>query len=277
MPVKVTKADGSIENFKVGKLRNSLQKAGANKQEIEEIIGKVSGSLYDGIHTQEIYKHAFKLLRETEIPTAARYSLRRALFNLGPTGFPFEDFLARLFAVEGYQTLTRTILRGKCAVHEIDVAAYNEKHSFVAEAKFHARPGIKSDLQVTLYSYARLLDLKNQKICNKDSCGIKQFLLVTNTKFTTTAEQYARCVGLDLLSWDHPYENNLQNRVQKAHLYPITVLQTLSVAQKQVLLKKNIIICSDIVKNPRILRNLHLGTRKLEAVLSEARQLCSHR
>lgn len=52
------------------------------------------------------------------------------------------------------------MIQGKCAEHEIDIAAFKDDHSFIGEAKFHARPGIKSDLQVAMYSYARLLDLK---------------------------------------------------------------------------------------------------------------------
>ena len=140
--VTIIKADGTSELFKVEKLRRSLRRAGANKDEINDIVKHVEEELHDGIKTQEIYRHAFNLLRNSEEPAAARYSLRRALFGLGPTGFPFEDFLSRLFQIEGYNTKTRLMLQGKCAEHEIDVAAYKEDHAFVAEAKFHSRPGL---------------------------------------------------------------------------------------------------------------------------------------
>jgi hypothetical protein len=274
MIVQVVKADGSIEGFKANKLKKSLRRAGANNEQVKEIIGHLESELHDRIRTQEIYSHAFKLLRESDKPVAARYSLRRALFNLGPTGFPFEDFIARLLQKEGYQTKTRQIIRGKCALHELDVIAYNKEHSFVLEAKFHSRPGVKSDLQVALYSYARLLDLSGVKVCNDDVCGVTKLWLVTNTKFTTTAQEYANCVGLDLLSWDYPKHNNLHDRIQRAQLYPITVLQSLNSAQKSALIKRNVIICSDIINKPHLLRHLHLSTKKIEAVLSEARQLC---
>jgi len=275
MTVQIVKADGTVESFKVEKLKRSLRRAGASKDEINEIVAQVNKQLYDGIKTQEIYRHAFKLLREAELPVAARYSLRRALFGLGPTGFPFEEYLARLFETEGYTTRTGVTLMGKCAEHELDVAAYKEDHSFLVEAKFHARPGIKSDLQVALYSYARLLDLKNKKICNADACGITELWVITNTKFTSTAERYAECAGLKLLSWDYPRKDNLHDKIQRAHLYPITVLQSLSTSQKQTLIKRNIIICSDIIQKPNVLRHIHISTSKTEAVLSEARQLCS--
>lgn len=271
--MKITKADGSIEEFKENKLRNSLHNAGADRNEVDEIVTKISRELYEGMKTEEIYSQAFQYLRELETPSAARYSLRRALFGLGPTGFPFEDFLARMFQEEGYETRKRIQIAGKCALHEIDVGAFKEDHSFVAEAKFHARPGIKSDLQVALYSYARKLDLSEQKICAADVCGIQNFWVITNTKFTSTAENYAECVGLNLLSWDFPKHKNLHNRIEEAGLYPITVLQGLSVAQKRTLLEKNIIVCRDLLKRPQVLRYAHISERKTEAVLSEARQL----
>ena len=210
------------------------------------------------------------------VPTAARYSVRRALFGLGPTGFPFEDFLARIFQAEGYIVKTGSIIQGTCVPHEIDVAAYRDDHAFVAEAKFHARPGIKSDLQVALYCNARRLDLVSQRICDDDHCGIQEFFIITNTKFTSMAERYAECAGLQLLGWDYPTHNNLHDRIAATGLYPVTVLQSLSNAQKRTLLQQKVIVCRDIVEKPQVLRTLHISTKKFEAVLSEARQLCSY-
>jgi hypothetical protein len=275
MSVLVTKADGTQEPFVEEKLRRSLRRSGADHAEVEDVVQKVETLLFEGIKTQEIYSKAFEYLRQIERPSAARYSLRRALFGLGPTGFPFEDFLARLFATEGYQTSTRMSIMGKCVEHEIDVAAYNDEHSFVAEAKFHARPGIKSDLQVVMYSYARKLDLEGKRSCAADRCGIDAFMIVTNTKFTSTAERYAECVGVDLLSWDYPKHNNLHDRIQRSGLYPISVLDSLSLAQKRALIERGAIVCRDIVEKPQLLRHTHISTKKTEAVLSEARQLCT--
>ncbi|MEY2665087.1 MAG: hypothetical protein RLZZ480_192 [Candidatus Parcubacteria bacterium] len=271
--IVITKADGSTEYFKVEKLRRSLRRAGAAPDEVNNIIVEISKSLRNGMYTQEIYREAFSLLRKHHAPAAARYSLRRALFGLGPTGFPFELFLSRLFELDGYKTATGTIIPGKCAEHEIDVAAYKSDHSFVAEAKFHARPGIKSDLQVAMYSYARLLDLREAKICNEDICGVKEFWLITNTKFTTAAEKYAECVGVKLLSWDYPRHDNLHDRIQRANIYPITVLQSLNASQIEALIGRNIILCSDIQNQPNVLRHLHLSTKKHEAVLQEVAEI----
>lgn len=277
MHIHVTKADGSQEYFKIEKLRRSLRRAGAGFTEIQEITETVTAEIYDGILTQEIYRRAFALLRQYEVSAAARYSLRRALFGLGPSGFPFESFLARLFESDGYTTKTGITMQGRCAPHEIDIAAYSNTHSFIGEAKFHARPGIKSDLQVALYSYARLLDLQGLKICNEDHCGVKEFWLITNTKFTTTAETYAACSGLTLLSWDYPRGNNLHDRIQRAGIYPITVLSSLSAAQAATLIQRGIILVSELLATPQVLRHLHLSTRKKEALLDEAARIFERR
>ncbi len=272
--MQITKMDGSVEEFQEEKLHTSLRKAGAGEAEIQRVLERVTRELFAGMSTEEIYRRAFSYLREEELPAAARYSLRRALFGLGPTGFPFEDFLSRIFEAEGYTVKTGTIIEGNCVPHEIDIAAYKGDHAFVAEAKFHARPGIKSDLQVALYNYARKLDLADQKICADDVCGIVDYMIITNTKFTSMAERYAECAGLSLLSWNYPRESNLHGRIEATGLYPVTVLQSISMAQKQALISRNIIVCSDIVAKPHMLRHLHLSDRKIEAVLSEARQLC---
>lgn len=273
MTVHITKADGTVEPFKIEKLRRSLRRSGADKESVASVIDQVSAELYEGMHTQEIYRRAFALLRTRKQSAAARYSLRRALFGLGPTGFPFEDFLARLFAEDGYTTEVGVVVQGACAAHEIDVAAYRENHSFVAEAKFHSRPGIKTDLQVVMYSYARLLDLKDKKICTDDICGIKEFWLITNTKFTSTAHSYGSCVELPMLSWNYPKNNNLHDRIQRAKIYPITVLSSLSSAQAMILLENKVILCKDIIADPSLLQSLHTNKEKTQAILSEAREL----
>ncbi|MCA9361053.1 restriction endonuclease [Candidatus Kaiserbacteria bacterium] len=277
MPINVIKADGSTEEFVVSKLQKSLRRAGANRDEIASIVSEIEAIMHDGIRTQEIYRKAFELLRSSKAPVSARYSMRRALFGLGPTGFPFEDFLARIFEAEGYKTKTRVTLKGRCAEHELDVAAYNEKHSFVAEAKFHSRPGMKSDLQVALYSYARLIDLEAVSICSDDVCKISELMIVTNTKFTSSAEKYANCTGLTLLSWNYPKNNNLHDRIQRAGIYPITVLQSLSQTQKQALIKIGVITCKDILKEPQILKRLHLSSTRAEEVVKEATELCTQK
>ncbi len=270
----ITKADGGTEEFKSHKLITSLKKAGARPEEIMRILQEVEMSLQEGMKTQMIYQKAFQLLRESDDPVAAKYSLRRAVFSLGPTGFPFEDFLGKIFEAEGYTTKRRLVLRGKCAVHEVDLAAYSPAETFIAEAKFHAKPGIKSDLQVAMYSYARYLDLQSTRIGKQDQSGVVSLYLITNTKFTTAAIKYAQCSGVKLLSWDYPKRDSLHDKIERLGTYPITVLTHLSTGQKQYLLQHGFILCSDISKNPSVLHELGLPKQKFDAVLREASSLC---
>ncbi len=270
----ITKADGTQEEFKIKKLEKSLTRAGATREEVAEIVMNIGSWLTDGTKTQEIYRKAFELLREQNHPVAAKYSLRRAVFNLGPTGFPFEDFLGKLFEAQGYKTKRRLIIKGKCATHEIDLAAYSPAHSFVAEAKFHAQPGIKSDLQVAMYSYARYLDVKDEKICKGDQCGIISLSVITNTKFTDAAINYASCAGIHLLSWDYPRGNSLHDLIERFKIYPITVLTKLGRKEIQTLLSEGVITCKELLLNPQKLTGLGLSKQKSDAVLQEIEYLC---
>jgi hypothetical protein len=272
--MKIKKADGNVEEFRSQKLISSLRRSGASGSEIRDIVRTIESELTEGDTTQKIYRRAFELLRNSNDPIAAKYSLRRAIFDLGPTGFPFEDFLGRIFEAEGYRTKQRLTLKGKCATHEIDVAGYSPSHSFVAEAKFHARPGVKSDLQVAMYSYARFLDLQSARVCKDDVCGIVSLYVITNTKFTLAATKYAECAGINLLSWNYPKNDSLQQKIEKHGLYPITVLTHLSASQKQALLREGIILCTDIVQKPHVLHSLHLSNKKFDAVLKESVSLC---
>ena len=99
----VTKNSGEQAEFSRNKLRRSLEKSGASKQDIQYIISEIEKMLYPGITTKEIYKKAFSLLRKKARPYAAKYKLKKALMELGPSGFPFEKYLAEVLRHEGYK------------------------------------------------------------------------------------------------------------------------------------------------------------------------------
>jgi len=272
--IYITKADGTREPFKEAKLRQSLKRAGATQQEIQNITSTISSLLADGDTTEIIYRKAFELLRGSVEPIAARYSLRRALFGLGPTGFPFEDYLARLFRHDGYKTKTRLIAKGNCGVHELDVVAYTPEDTVIVEAKFHQQPGIKTDLQVILYTHARFLDLKSKKAHPKDGTEIRRSMVVTNTKFTKAAIDYAECAGVSLISWDYPRKGNLHDWIEATGLYPVTVLSGLNGREKTSLMQSGAILCSDVVDNHALLSAIGIPKSKIQAVLEESVKIC---
>ena len=276
--IRVRKADGSQEEFLMSKLEHSLRRAGASKEEVQDISRAIEKEIYDGITTEVLYRKAFELLRQSERVIAARYSLRRAMIGLGPTGFPFEDYLAELFRTQGYTARTRAIIKGKCVSHEVDIVAHKGADCLIAEAKFHMQPGTKSDLQVALYSYARFLDITSLTTTQgrkKEPCATIKPYVITNTKFTSTAIDYAKCVGLTLLSWDYPRKGNLQDLIEQTKLYPVTVLQTLAEREKRALLQQGTVLCRDVIDNNAILRSAGVAQKKVGTVMEESARLCS--
>ncbi len=269
MSVLVSKADGTTEAFEPSKLRLSLTRAGAGEDVVDKIHKEIEGGLYAGISTSQIYHRAFALLHEYRRGVAARYSLKRAVDEFGPSGFPFEAYLARLFEAEGYTTNTDQIVRGGCVEHEVDVVMTRNRERVFVEAKFHNNPGFKTDLKTVLYVQARIEDIR-KALPGAPARG----LVVTNTKFTTIATQYALCAGLDLLAWDYPEKSDLHERIDMAKLYPVTALTTLSKTEKTALLNKKMVLCSDISRNSHALPSLGIHGKRADVVLEEVGALC---
>jgi hypothetical protein len=269
----IEKANGKREAFDSQKLKGSLLRAGASEESIADILLHLVPELHDGITTHEIYSHAFALLHAKEKPVARRYSLRKAIMDLGPSGFPFEDFIARVLQAKGFETKTRQTVLGGCVPHEVDVVAWNEKKLIMCEAKFHNELGIKSDVKVALYVKARFDDIKENVFMygGKDR-PLDEGWLVTNTKFSSTAIHYAECKGLTLIGWNYPEKGNLQNMIEEETLHPITCLTSLAVAEKAALLGIGIVLCADIKNNPEVIKNtlgVHVDVNKVLMEINE--------
>ncbi len=269
----VKKADGTIEPFLRDKLIASLKRAGAESNLAEEITEHIESELEEGMSTSHIYKHAFFLLEKNQRKVAFRYSLRRAIMDLGPSGFPFEDFIAALFREKGYKAETGQMLIGTCVEHEVDVVAYNENKLIVCEAKFHNQLGTKSDLKVVLYVKARLDDLRGTTFDYGFKRTVDEGWVITNTKFTSTATHYAKCNNLTLIGWNYPKKGNLQEMIEDSGLHPITCLTALSQMQKKTLLAQGIILCRDVLKNESALHSLGLSQEKIVRVFDEIKAL----
>lgn len=275
--ISITKADGKRELFEESKLVDSLKNAGGSDEIIEEILDHISKETYDGMPTSEIYSHAFKLLREHSMPMAVKYSLRRALSELGPDGFPFEKYISRIFNAWGYETLTDQTVLGICVSHEMDIVAWNPEKLIMVEAKFHNELGMKSDMKVVLYIKARFDDLRATTFNYGGVRKLDEGWLITNTKFTDQAIKYGECNGMRLLGWNYPVKGNLQDIIEELHLHPFTCLASLSNVHKKALLAKGVILCTDILKNPHFLKEIGMGDEQMEEVLNEANEVCGTR
>ncbi len=267
----IVKADGTNEVFDPARLIVSLERSGAGVYTAESIARSITSTVFPGASSKDIYSRAFAMLRREARPVAARYALRRALLELGPTGHPFEDFVSHLFRKEGWQVETRKIIQGKCVQHEVDFyASHPEQNTFLAaELKYHNDPGYKTDLKVALYVKSRFDDIF---ACDPvmRACPIDRGLLVTNTKFTSEAIAYAQCSGVELLGWGYPIDNTLYMHMSRLKVYPITALTGFSLAEKRLLIEQGTIAVDEIVQDRKRLDVLHLPSERIGEVLAEA-------
>lgn len=301
----VKKLDGSFELFDQYKIKDSLIKAGAQEAQADKIVHtvieafldegkhnheKTDGSIEIFCSASEIYERAFALLKDASRVVAARYSLRRSLLEFGPTGFPFEEYVAQLFRARwGLHAVTDQVVLGGCVPHEVDVVAWGlrtdnvtgladndakEEKLIMAEVKYHHDPASKTDLKVSLYVKARYDDLIGTTF---DYGGKKRKLsegwLVTNTRFTDTAVTYGSCKGLKLLSWDYPENENLRTMIEDTLLHPITCLTTLSSGEKRQLLERDIVLAKTLFDEVKQMEVLGFSRDKIETVLGEVGEI----
>jgi hypothetical protein len=267
----IAKADGQLEPFDPSKLETSLQRAGATSVARARILAKILHELKPLTTTEEIYRHAYDMLKTEEVaPVAARYSMKRAVFALGPSGFPFEQFLAEVLRGHGWKAQTDVMLVGRCAPHEVDVLAEKNGRRVGIEVKFHNEQGGKTDIKDALYVHARYEDLKQAPV---QSSRVDEGWLVTNTVFTRNAIRYGRCSNLTMIAWDYPRTRGLSSMIEEARVHPVTALTTLSDAEKRRLLDKKIVLCKS-VNTPHLLEEFGIAPGKISHVTEEAKRLC---
>jgi len=277
-PIMVLKADGSSEPLNLEKVREALMRAGANKGLAEEVVESLQNHLRPGITTTEIYQQAFSILREMRPGAAARFALKTSLLRLGPDGYAFETFIGSLLKGRDYRTQLRTIVRGRCISHEIDVIAArpaipgHAATKAIIECKFHNSAYMRCHAPSALYSWARYLDVRG---ANPD---IDSVWLATNTKFTTDTIQYADCVGLKLMGWSFPSTESIQVRIEENRLYPITILRSLDRRTFNALHTAGIIMVKEFqAASVEKLRGIGLSEREIERLGLDAKAVMSNK
>lgn len=264
--IYVTKANGEKEAFDETKVKNSIKRAGIPENVQREVLTTVKNRLYDNIPTSEIYKYVSSSLSGENINYKTKYALKESIMNLGPTGYPFEDFISEILITQGYTTKVRQIVSGKCISHEIDIIAEKDDKKIMIEAKFHNLLGTKTDIHVALYTQARFEDVREKN-------NFSEAWIVTNTKTTIDSVTYALCTGLKIISWSYPEKGSLREIIESSNLIPVTALSTLSMRQKQNLMQRHIVLCKDIVKNPNVLQGENLDEEGQRKVMSEIKFL----
>jgi len=261
----IIKSTGEREPFSVEKFQRSLRRAGALQDLISELTSYVLQAP-DLKTTQDIYHYAYTHLRAHKPAMAARYNLKNALSQLGPSGFPFERFVAEIFKQQGYSASVDQTVQGFCVTHEIDIILKNDHEQIMIECKFH-QPKLHADVKVPLYIKARYDDIQKKE--NRFS----QVWVVTNTKFTTDATTYGQCAGLKLLSMSYP-EDNLSTMIDRLGLHPITSLTSLSSKQKRFLIQNGLVLCKDASRYVPLFQQMGFSDKRINAILEEAQGTC---
>lgn len=268
--IYIRKASGEEELFETYKLERSLRNAGADNDLIDEIVKNIVGWLSTGLTTKKIYSRAFSLLRRTKTGAASRYKLKQAIMELGPTGYPFENFVGKLFEKQGYEVKVGQIIDGKCVSHEMDVIATNKDVQHLVECKYSSDQGKQISVQVPLYVRSRVNDIIDKRKTFPEYAGFSfSGWVVTNTRFSADSLQYGKCCGLHLLAWDYPTGNGLKELIERLKIYPITILSNLTKKEIQHLLNQDIITCSQLKNKPEILDSLQLSKTKYSALINE--------
>lgn len=277
MEITVVKASGETEPLDLNKIRRSCERVGASPEVIEKVVQEISDLVYNGMTTKKIYIMVRNILKKYARYSEARFRLKEAMIKLGPSGFPFESYINEVLKEYGYSTRIRTMLKGVCANHEIDIIAQSQipsSEKYLVECKYHNAFGIYTGLKETLYTHARLLDLQDGY--RKGVCELlNKAWLVTNTKISKEAVKYGECKDIKLLGWNHPQNNGLEQLIKEKDLYPVTVLDFVDQISLNKFSKSGIML----IKNLELLRTQDLAeiteisTNKLEQIQDDLKRM----
>ncbi|MFA6197807.1 MAG: hypothetical protein WC734_01455 [Patescibacteria group bacterium] len=251
--MNIKKATGEYQPFEQAKLRESLMRTGTPDQFAKDVIKQAEKQEKSLRTTDKLFDFTQQMLIKRDKKAAMRYRLKRGMFDLGPTGFPFEKYVARLLRDKGYNTQTGIYVRGFCVSHEVDILAEKNKEIRLFECKYHLRKGSRSNIKVALYVKARFEDIAKgyQEDNNANRMApkknIKGAYLVTNTKCTSEAIKFAQCAGLGIISWRYPFNQGLESMIESSGLYPITVLLSINSIIKRRLLSLGVVTVQDIL------------------------------
>ena len=277
MALEIIKASGRTEEFNIQKLVDSLIRSGATEDDARDIARQVESQIKPSMHTKHIYRIARKILRQYSKTADMRYSIKKAIYMLGPAGYQFEKYFAGILKAYGYSAETNRFLKGYCVTHEVDIFAVRDDVGRVIECKYHSNGGIPTDVKIALYVYSRFMDIKKAyELNNENMVSINEGWLVTNTRCTSDAIKYAGCVGLKIVSWKYPDENSLERMIENKKLYPVTILSSIKKNSLDILFKNDIFLVRDIADMDEgiFIKRSGLDTVAARTLKKEADELC---
>ena len=272
--MKVTKYNGELVDYNPKALKISLTKSGASKEEVEEVFELLSKDIFDGIGTQDLYNLAFESLKKYRNSYAARYSLKKALRDLGPEGYYFEKYIKRLMESVGFKAINGQTVQGDAVTHEIDVIAQKDEVLYFCECKFRNDIDAKISVTTPMYFMSRMIDVKNREYSYFDkSLKPTKGFLVTNAYLTSDSVDWAKHYNIGMISWNYPENMSLKYLIDNLAIYPVTCLTSLSKEQHKVLMDAGCLLVKDILVKEDYLKSLDLPNHLIDQLVEEANEL----
>jgi hypothetical protein len=266
---------GEKELFSLAKVLRSAQRAGAPKEFAQKVALEIEKSIYPGIKTKEIFDKVNKLLKKEDKKSSLRFSLKEAMRRLGPSGFPFENYICDVFSAHGYEVFLNKKITGKFAVHEIDFLAKKNQILYIGECKYRIFPGERIDLPILLAFYAKFLDLKNGNYFDLPKNMELKPIMVTNAKFSSQAIRYANGMGIELLGWRYPFNGGLESMIEGEQVYPITILPSFKGYLIEPCSQAKLMLAKDVLEDSpdKIAEMIGIEKNKILPLVNEAKTL----
>src|SRR4030042_5107869 len=277
-PLYAINSRGEKRLFSLNKVYWSAKRAGASSTLSKEITRTIRKEVFSGINTSDIFKRIKQLLLKKDNSSAIRFSLKSAMRKLGPTGFPFEQYIGEILKKLGFYVKTNQYLPGFCLTsHETDFIAQKGSLIYVGECKYRNLAGEMIHLKDVLANFARFTDILNGpffKSKKYQNFKIKS-IIINNKKFTNRAKKYSECMKVNLLGWKLPRNRGLEYLIEKHKLYPVTLLPSLKKYLTDIFVSEKMMLVSDILSiNPqKFSRKFKIPEKFLNSLIKEAKTL----
>lgn len=92
----VVKRSGEREEYSEEKVRRSMNRVGVPDNLKPEVLQHIRQKFENSeMSTDDVFHHIMEFLEPRDRKSSLRLNLREAIFDLGPTGFPFEQYLSK--------------------------------------------------------------------------------------------------------------------------------------------------------------------------------------
>jgi hypothetical protein len=266
--INVRKWGGQTEPYDREKIRAILDKYGLSDDVVNQVLDEVEENLYDGITTKEIFS-----LIEEKIGTRPRILKRDLRSALGEMSSKpdFEVFVQQLLGKMGYHVTDERVIKGHCVEHEIDGVAEKDGKLYYIETKHHSKTHIKTPFIHTLAAKSKLDDIRQGFLEGKNNFDFERVILLCNTKLTSHANRYAKCVGIQHIGWKTP-DGGMEQLIRKTRNYPVTILGSTSRSEKRRLSEANVVTLDDLLDVKKVSK---ISSRRIKELKTEARKIIS--